>query len=145
VKRYRFRLEQVMRVRRIQEDQARSLVVEARTRAADAAAVTLRRIEAYESHSSAGATVDAAGFLASRALHEAKAQAVLNAQVEEMEAREVVAQRLDGWSEAARRVSALERLDERRREEYDIELRRDEDAQVDDLVVSRQARARAAS
>ena len=141
MKRYRFRLEQVLRVRKIQEDQARAAVVEARVQADQAAAALLRRVEDYDAHSHGAvgmSAASAAGFLATRALHDLKAQAVLSARETEAGAQDVVGARLAEWSEAARRVSALERLDERRREEYELELRRDEDAQVDDLVVSRQ-------
>jgi flagellar export protein FliJ len=104
----------------------------------EAAAVVARRVEDYEAHSLGGSAVTAAGFLASRSLHELKAQGILAARDVEAVAWDAVSERLHDWSGAAQRVSALERLDERRREEYELELRRDEDAQVDDLVVSRQ-------
>ncbi len=41
------------------------------------------------------------------------------------------------WSEAARRVTVLERLDERRRAEHADDERRAEVTEVDDLVTAR--------
>ena len=144
MKRYQFRLEKVMKVRRIQQDQARAGVVEARRRADEAVAESARRLDAYATCPAPSTAVPAAAFLAARALHELKAQALVIARDGEEAAWEVVSLRLDEWSDAARRVSALERLDARRREEYALELRRDEDAQVDDLVVSRARAGRSA-
>ena len=144
MKRYQFRLEKVMKVRRIQQDQARAGVVEARRRADEAVVESARRLDAYATCPAPSTAVPAAAFLAARALHELKAQALVIARDGEEAAWEVVSLRLDEWSDAARRVSALERLDARRREEYALELRRDEDAQVDDLVVSRARAGRSA-
>jgi flagellar biosynthesis chaperone FliJ len=45
--------------------------------------------------------------------------------------------RLVDWSHTARRVEALERLDGRRRDEYSVEERRDEDRTVDEMVSGR--------
>ena len=41
------------------------------------------------------------------------------------------------WTVSAQRVSSLERLDERGQAEHEIEVRRDEDRVVDDLVTGR--------
>ena len=57
-----------------------------------------------------------------------------------LEALGVVEERRAEWAAARQRVAALERLEQRRRDEYDIEARRAEDRLVDDLVVARHAR-----
>ena len=56
------------------------------------------------------------------------------------EALAVVDERRAEWAAARQRVAALERLEERRRDEHAIEVRRAEDRLVDDLVVARHAR-----
>jgi len=68
------------------------------------------------------------------------AGAITVARVEYRHALEVVDQHRTDWAAARQRVAALERLEERRREEHAVEARRAEDRLVDDLVVARHAR-----
>ena len=68
------------------------------------------------------------------------AGAITVARGEYRQALAVVEERRAEWAEARRRVAALERLEERRRDEHAIEVRRAEDRLVDDLVVARHAR-----
>jgi hypothetical protein len=51
-----------------------------------------------------------------------------------------VAERRAEWSDASMRVAALERLEDRQREEHRIEMQRDENRVTDDLIVSRYGR-----
>lgn len=137
MKKYRFRLDQVLRVRRIQEEQARHEVLRARHAADEAVATTEARLSSYRDFEQAPGPQSLASHRADRTLHELRADAVRGARSRENTAKAVVADRLGLWSQAAQKVSGLERLDERRREEYDVEAKRDEDRTVDDLVVSR--------
>jgi flagellar export protein FliJ len=140
MKKYRFRLEQVLRVRRLEEERARAAVLVAR-READVSAGRVRdRIAAYHSFEPAAGPVASARLLADRALHTLRADAVEVARGREAEAWKVVADRLQVWSGAAQKVAALERLDERRRADHALAARREDDLVVDDLVTVRFAR-----
>jgi len=68
------------------------------------------------------------------------ARAITLARAAYRQALEVVEDRKREWSGARQRVAALERLESRRRDEHAIELRREEDRLVDDLVVARHVR-----
>ena len=68
------------------------------------------------------------------------AGAITVARAEYRHALAAVEQRRAEWAAARQRVAALERLEERRREEHAVEMRRAEDRLVDDLVVARHAR-----
>lgn len=137
MKRYRFRLEQVRNVRRVQEDLSLAAMRHAEREVARAAeAATARRarydreatppeggvsgsfVADHERMARAAAAVEAAG----RALGAARAEADV---------------RRASWSEAARKVAALDRLDERKLGEHNLDHLRDMDRQVDDIVVAR--------
>lgn len=137
MKRYSFRLADVLRVRRLQEDMARSGVLSAR-RAEDAAAqLTAQRESHYAGLATSGHHQSAAAFLAWRAQAGHRADAVVMARNDRREAGAATASAVDGWRTAHGRVEMLERLDERRREEHHVEVRRDEDATADELIVAR--------
>ena len=142
MKRYRFRLEQVLRVRRVQEEQARQRVHNAKRDVNNADERVQTRLDAYEA--AAAEAVVTSGhrtkFMAQRSLGELRAQSVEMSRRDAASARVVHGQRVSEWSFAAQRVEALERLDERRRGEYAIEERRDEDRTVDDLTSGRHKR-----
>lgn len=139
MKRYRFRLEQVARVRRIQEEQARSQLLVARQRLIDAGADLSHRIDRLDGRPSRGGHVTPGRFRADRTQEELLAQAVTAARLAEANARLLVGQRVDEWSAAAREVSTLERLDARARAEHEAETGREEQRELDDLVTSRRA------
>ena len=137
MKRYRFSLEAALRARRAQEDVARQnlaaanhRLVAARRRASVASAVC-REIEV------APAPVDKDTFLAARGYELRMAEAAELARQAVIDAEAIVAARYQAWVEAGKQVASLERLDERRREEWELEARRDEAATVDDVVASR--------
>jgi flagellar FliJ protein len=137
VRRYRFRLESVLRVRRLQEDvargaltQATAAVTAAETRLADARA-WLRALAAEPM------PPDPVAWEARRQIQLGAADAIharvidVNEAVTERHSRRVA------LSEARTRVRALERLDERRRSEHALDNQRAEERTVDDLVTSR--------
>jgi flagellar export protein FliJ len=137
VKRYQFRLDRVLGVRRITEDQARAALLAARLAEQAAAATLAARKDAYAARPSAPAVQSTCAFLSEQFLASTSAAAVQVAGQRRDAATLQVAEDRDAWVAAHRQVEALERLDERRREEHALEAQRAADAEVDDLVVAR--------
>ena len=143
MKRFRFRLDQVLHVRRVQEDMARvdaaARATATRTLAADArrtnGSPTTPTAQHARRRRSRTTTSNARAFRLDSA-----AGAVGVARAAHRDALDVVDDRRADWTDARRRVAALERLEERRRDEHAIEVQRAEDQLVDDLVVARHAR-----
>jgi flagellar FliJ protein len=140
VKRFRFRLETVLRVRRLQEDRARAELLTANRAAHIAATRVEDRLTDYRSRSMPAGTNTYEDFERGLFLLDAAAGAVDVARLAHRDALDVVDDRRADWSGARRRVAALERLEARRRAEHDFEMRRAEDQLVDDLVVARHSR-----
>lgn len=139
MKRFRFRLEQVLRVRRLQEDQARLALLTANRAAHDAARTVETRLVEYSARSLPPGPQSYEDFERALFLLDSAAAAVDVARIAHRDALEVVAAKREEWTGRHRRVAALERLEARRRDEYELELRRAEDRLVDDLVVARHA------
>ncbi len=140
MKRFRFRLEHVLRVRRVQEDIARGALMAAQHAAREAADRLNARIEEYgaASRPNGAQTYDAFNRMQFRL--DNAAAAITVARAEYHQSLDVVEARRADWTAARQRVAALERLETRRRDEHAIEVRRAEDRLVDDLVVARYAR-----
>jgi len=141
VKRYRFRLESVARVRRVREEQARAELLESRRKLDEAHAELQRRLGNYDQRGRATAA-SPNSFRAERDRDARMANAVTAAMAAETAARTLVGRRVDEWVAAARESAALDRLDLRRREEHDEEVRRAEQRELDDLAAGRTAGAR---
>lgn len=139
MKRYSFRLEHVARVRRIQEEQARAELIAARQRLLRAGADLSLRAEEYDRGRSGAHRVDTRAFRSEREQDQRLSDAVLAARAAEANALLLVGQRSEEWTHAARELSALERLDERRREEHAAEETRVEQIDLDELVAPRVA------
>lgn len=138
--RYRFRLEPVLRVRRIEQDTAQAGVVAAR-RDFDAAESDLHRsVDRYRARPETHGPSSAAAWLAGRAGTELTAATVIAAGTRRELAAGRVAEQQEALQAARRRVAALERLDERRREEHALAAQREEATDVDELVTSRHGR-----
>jgi flagellar FliJ protein len=140
LKRFRFRLEQVLRVRRVQEDMARAALMTAHHDARAAADVLNSRIEDYTSASRPSGAQTYDDFNRTQSHLDNAAGAVDSARGAYSRAVDVVDVRQHAWASARQRVAALERLEARRRDEHALEVRRAEDRLVDDLVVARHAR-----
>jgi flagellar FliJ protein len=140
LKKFRFRLEQVLRIRRVQEDMARAVLMHANHDARAAADVVNARIEDYSAAARPSGAQSYEMFNKLQAHLDNAAGAIVVARANYQQALRVVEQRRTEWAAAQQRVAALERLEDRRRDEYAIELRRAEDKEVDDLVVARHAR-----
>jgi len=137
MKKYTFSLSKVLRVRRIQEDQAAAKLAAARNAAAGAAAKEVGAAHALASRCARGGLQSAASFLAWTETMMLAGEALSDAKAEVQAAEEEVEVRRDDWSSAATRVSALEHLDERGREAHGLEQRREETKIVDDIVTVR--------
>jgi len=140
MRRFHFRLAQVLHVRRVQEDQARYALMAANGAATLAARRVEERLDDYARRSLPIGPQSYADFERAVFLLDSAAGAVGTARAAYAEALDVVATKRGEWTETRRRVAALERLEERRRAEHEIEVRRAEDRLVDDLVVCRYAR-----
>lgn len=137
MKRYRFSLQSALRARRAQEDVARQHVAEVNHRLRQAQVALEATRAAYRAVTISAVPSDRESFVAALA-HEARmAEAVVRAERAVAEIQVEAATVHSAWVEAAKRVASLERLDERRRAEWDIEARRDEALAVDDVVASR--------
>jgi len=145
MRKYRFQLEPVLRVRTTQEDLARAALAQANHRVASADAVLAARLSHYSSMAMASGMRSQSDFMRSRFSHEMAARSVRDAEAARRQAAEEAAARREAWTQAAKEVSVLERLDERRRAEHALEAARQADAEVDDIVVGRFARTQADS
>jgi flagellar export protein FliJ len=140
MKRFRFRLDQVLHVRQVQEDRARFELLSANRDAHLAAVRVDERLAVYAGRQMPAGPQSYADFERAVFLLDSGAAAVGTARASHRESLAVVDTRRAEWTDARRRVAALERLEERRRAEHAIEVQRAEDQLVDDLVVARHAR-----
>jgi flagellar export protein FliJ len=142
LKRFRFRLATVLRVRRLQEEQAEGALLLANAQARTAAHRVTTAVDAYASAERPRGSQSHAEFELSRFRFERAAESVDVARAGHHDALETVETRRSEWSDAHKRVAVLERLEARRREEHEAEVRRQEERLVEDLVATRHARGR---
>lgn len=141
MRRYRFRLEPVLRVRRMQEDAARGELLAATAAIRVQEQRLAERTEAYELSLKPSETQTCADFLFEQSRRSSFAAAVLEQRGQVREAQTQAAQAREAWSEAAARVGALERLDERQRSEHTAQMQKEDELTTDELVVSRHGRS----
>ena len=137
MRRYRFRLEPVLRVRRQEQDAARAVVLAATALVGAEAEALVERDRAYADGANAQGICSAADFVHVQHHRAALGRAVLDQRRRLSEAEGQLAQARAGWTAAATRVGALERLEERQRAEHTARAAKEEEMVVDDLVVSR--------
>lgn len=140
--RYRFRLEQVLRVRRVQSDLAAAELAGAQRAEATAVAAEVARIQAVAERARPAGSYPADALLTDRAVWDAELASLNRLAAARVAAGLATAECREGWLVASRRVKALELLDERRREEHRVEVDRVEARRIDDLVASRVPRRR---
>jgi flagellar export protein FliJ len=140
MKKFTFRLESVLRVRRIQEDQARARLLTANAAARHAEQVVDARVQRYRDMARPDGLQAEPEFARTWFHLDAAAGAIDVAREQHVEAMAAVAERRAEWTDASMRVAALERLEARQRAEHAIERQREDDRLTDDLVVSRYAR-----
>jgi flagellar export protein FliJ len=127
-------------VRRIQEDRERAALMVANRNAREAALRVQQRVEEYDTRPRPSGPQSMDDFERTLFMLDTAAGAIDVARGEHRVAVAAVDERREMWSAARMRVHALERLEDRRRAEHEIEMRRAEDRLVDDLVVARHAR-----
>lgn len=144
MKKYSFRLETVRRVRRAQETVAKAELSRANNEVASAIAVVEARVADYENSLSSSAQSGSTGtivrvdaFMQRRYFNDLSAQAVAAARSSLAAAQLEAQAKREAWSDTAKKVKALDRLDERRREEHQLAYNRELDAEVDDIVTGR--------
>ncbi len=142
MRRYRFRLEQVLRVRRQEQDAARGAVLAATALAGAETEALAERDRAYAAGTAAHEITGAADFVFVQEHRAALGRAVLEQRRRLQQAEVHLAHARTGWTAAAARVGALERLDERQRADHTARAAKEEEMIVDDLVVSRFGSAR---
>lgn len=140
MKRYRFRLGPVLRVRRQEEDRAQGAVLRACAALAAAHDELTARDRAYASSLTAHGSRPAADFLCQQAHRNALAAAVLAQRRSIEQAGQLLQQARETLTAAAARVGALERLDERQQAAHTARALREDELTVDDLVVARAGR-----
>lgn len=141
MRRYRFRLAPVLRVRRIEEDRAAGELALAQLDERRAEEELAARRTAYSVLPVRDTgTEGVATFTASRFRYETAAAGIAAAEAHRSLVEAAAAERRAAYLAAAARRTALERLDERKREEHRLETDRDEAVEVDDVVTGRFAR-----
>lgn len=132
--RYRFRLDSVMRVRRVQEERARAQLALARLAEADAREATVQRRGLLRRTVDAGLpSGDTQRWGAQRDRLDRLAAAVTASHLAELHAVDISQRRLVDWEHAAKELRALERLDERNREVWQAEQLREEQRVLDEI------------
>ena len=142
--RYRFRLAQVLRIREVQADLAAATVSAAQRAEGHAVAAEAHRLAAIAHRSRPVGRQPVGRLRVDRSIWDAELESLAARSADTSAARAETAERRTAWSAAARRVRALELLDERRRAEHRAHLDRIEALRVDDLVASRHRRSRGA-
>lgn len=137
MRRYGFRLEVVLRARRAQEELARQELARANRRVREAQDRAAAEDQRYRSLGAPTGIVEMVEDRRERVWRELAAGTADEARRASEDEAVAAAVQQAVWREAAQRVAALERLDQRRRQEHALELARAEAAEVDDLVTSR--------
>lgn len=137
MKRFRFRLETVLRVRRVQEDQARTRLLAANRDVALATARVGVRQDRYATMTRPSGPQPHAVVESLLFDLDAAAGAIAWAAGERTTAVEDAQAALHAWAQAEQRVRALERLRDRARDEHATQVRRDEDRLADELAITR--------
>jgi flagellar export protein FliJ len=140
VKRYRFRLEPVLHVRRSEQDAARGALLAATAEVGAQQHELEQRQAAYAVRVQRPLAATAPDFRLEQSRRQALGQAVLAQQVRLAQAREQQELARESWVAAAARVGALERLDERQRAAHRVAELKEDDLLTDELVVGRHGR-----
>lgn len=129
--RYRFRLDAVRRIRRVQEDLAIGAWRVAQGELHDAEIAFQAAEDRYRAHIAPAISMSASAFLAGREASARAADMVVTSQLSRTIASSALDDRRSAWSLAAQRVAGLDKLDERAHHEHALAAARSE-AVVDD-------------
>ncbi len=134
MKRYKFGLGSVLRFRKVQEEQTRAAMAEAQIEADKASAELEQRLEAIGAARPGPGRRMAAAFQDERDQLDRHMHALRAARSAEANALASLLSARSEWEEAATRVRALERLDERQHERWVIETTRAAQLATDELA-----------
>ena len=141
MRRFRFRLAPVLRVRRHEEERARAALTTATLALRRAQDELAERSAAYATSTPAPPPGPASAVQRAHDRRGSLAAAVLQQQLVVAQAQDAVDEARTAWRAAAARVGALERLEERHRAEHRAALLAAQDAAPDEVVVSARARS----
>ncbi len=136
---YRFRLERVRQMRRAQESIARMELAAANQRLRSSIESRDKLSSKYADMPRGAGIQDYGEYVRERQQLEFAERAVALANQDVGMAASNVATSQLHWIDTRRQVAVLDRLDERRRSEYRIELDRQEVKEIDDIVAARYA------
>ncbi len=137
MKKFRFRLDTVQRVRQIQHDVARGDLMSANHQLALAAQLVAARAIKASTIDAPTAAMTSEQFAQHRFAIDSAFDAIRWAQRDEATATEVVAERRTEWVSTHTRLRAVERLHDRARAEYRDEYRREADRDSDEITTTR--------
>src|SRR4051794_413597 len=100
MKKYKFRLETVLKVRTTQEELARAALAQANLRVANADATLAAKASRYSTMAMAGGMRSTSMFLSDRFVHEQAARAVKQAEAQRDDAMLEAADKRRSWSDA---------------------------------------------
>lgn len=133
MKKYRFSLNSVMKLRRMEEEQARSFLLESQSDVDHATAELDSRLAAIgQARPHPGRSLGSQ-FADERDQLERHADAVVAARSAEANALAIMRTARSEWEDAARRVRSMERLDERQHETWLLESTRRAQVVTDEI------------
>lgn len=134
MRKYRFPLAGVHKVRKVVEEQQKAALAEAQRQADEASALLQARLAEVGAAVPAPGTRSAQQFLQEREQLARHRDVVVAARAAEANALAMLASRREAYVDAARDVRALDRLDERRREEWRLETTRAAQLVTDEIA-----------
>ena len=137
MKKFRFRLETVQRVRQVQHDIARGELLAANHAHAMASAVVTERATRIDTIATPSRTMSRDDFLRHRFAVDSAIAATEWAQVHERDAHANVLTHRAQWIETNTRLRAVERLRERAQAEHATAVRQDADRLSDEITTTR--------
>ena len=137
MKKYRFTMGGVLRVRRIAEEQSRAAHLAAQAEAERASAELGARLTAIGAASPKVGAASVDEFQKDRQQLDLHHLAVLAARSAEANALEIATTSYAEWSRAAQEVKALERLDDRQHSEWILEATRAAELATDEIATTR--------
>ncbi len=137
MKRFRFRLDAVLRVRRIREDAAKAETLLANQALAAAEATTAERDTHYQLTARPTAPMTYDELQRIRFGLDQAAAAVRFAEAQRVVAADTATAARSEWAERHRGVRAIEQLRDRALVAHRVEIRREEDRLADELAVTR--------
>ncbi len=133
MKRYKFRLETIMRIRKLQEQQARELVAINNHNYKKAQNSLLEQEIRYQKIDNPLGLTTLGSFLDQRCRSQAAASTVKGFQENLSKSQIDLNEAIEVWGQTAKKLSALKRLDQRRQEEYLGESLRQETILLDEI------------